>query len=154
MKIEVSVKFVDPELSHRPLHVEIDATGHARAVVHTLDVEFDVAPPAFPNETVWELLRRVVEAGQPATGIAPKARVMTMASKPRRFLVFFYSDFYPLGGWEDMCGSFDTFEEARECARTGAGARLGTWERSKTPDNIVIVDIETGENIIVAQGRP
>jgi hypothetical protein len=74
VKVEIIVKIIDSDLSHRPLHVEIDAAGHARAVVHTLDVEFDVAPPKFPKETVWDLLRRVVEAGENATGFDPKAR--------------------------------------------------------------------------------
>ena len=74
MRVEIIVRVFDTEMSHRPLHIDINTAGHARAVVHTLDVEFDVTPPTFPNETVWDLLRRVVEAGDAATGLIPHGR--------------------------------------------------------------------------------
>lgn len=69
MKAEITVRIIDPDFSHRPLFIEIDDAGHARAVVHSLDVKFDVAPVAFPHETVWDLLERVVAVGAAATGI-------------------------------------------------------------------------------------
>ena len=78
MRVEIIVRVVDPEISYRPLHVDIDDAGHARAVVHTLDVEFDVAPLAFPDETVWDLLRRVVEVGESATGLYPHGRIVEL----------------------------------------------------------------------------
>ncbi len=31
----------------------------------------------------------------------------------KRYLVFFYAFYYPLGGWNDFIGSVDTIEEAR-----------------------------------------
>lgn len=72
MRAEIIVKVSEPDRTDRPLHVDVDDCGHARAVVHTLDVEFDVAPINLPNETVWEFLRRVVEAGEASTGLAKK----------------------------------------------------------------------------------
>ena len=37
----------------------------------------------------------------------------------KRYLVFAGSDYYPLGGWEDFKGAFDTKEEATEFIARG-----------------------------------
>jgi hypothetical protein len=48
----------------------------------------------------------------------------------KRFLLFCFDDYYPLGGWNDFKGSFATLDEAEE---------------RQTHDNCQILDIETGE---------
>lgn len=34
-----------------------------------------------------------------------------------RYFVFAYDTYYPLGGWNDFKGAFDTLEEARKIAQ-------------------------------------
>ena len=35
----------------------------------------------------------------------------------KRYLLFGGDTYYPTGGMNDFCGSFDTIEEAEECAK-------------------------------------
>lgn len=51
--------------------------------------------------------------------------------KLKRYLVFTYDCYYPLGGWDDFRDSFDTIEEAKAC--------------NDGRDMRDIVDTETGE---------
>lgn len=53
----------------------------------------------------------------------------------KRYALFHGDQFYPLGGWEDLCASFDTVEEAR--AATDRLNPKYTWWH--------VVDIEAGE---------
>lgn len=50
----------------------------------------------------------------------------------KRYLVFAGETYYPLGGWDDLRGRFDTVEDA-VVAVTG---KFDWWQ---------VVDIETGE---------
>jgi hypothetical protein len=34
----------------------------------------------------------------------------------KQYLVFVFDQFYPLGGWDDFVGSYDSIEEARRAA--------------------------------------
>lgn len=36
----------------------------------------------------------------------------------RRFLVFHFYDYYPEGGWNDLMGTVDTYEEAVALTKT------------------------------------
>lgn len=36
----------------------------------------------------------------------------------KRFLVFHFYDYYPAGGWDDLLGTADTYEEAVALAKT------------------------------------
>jgi hypothetical protein len=51
----------------------------------------------------------------------------------KRFLVFSGPTYYPGGGWDDLTGSFDTFEQAKN----SLVLEWGDWAH--------IVDLETGE---------
>lgn len=48
----------------------------------------------------------------------------------KRFLVFSYADYYPAGGVTDLCGAYDSFEEA-----------LAAMPRE---DTVEILDTHTG----------
>lgn len=34
----------------------------------------------------------------------------------KQFIVFGFDHYYPSGGLDDICGDFDTIEEAKQCA--------------------------------------
>lgn len=53
----------------------------------------------------------------------------------KRFLVFTFDTWYPLGGWSDFAGDFDTLEGAQERAHRTAS------------DHFQIVDTETNQII-------
>lgn len=74
----------------------------------------------------------------PHTGLMMGKRVVIDAEapvKPRRYLVFAGSAYYPAGGWDDFKGSVDTVEDARIAA---AATKAEWWH---------IIDIETGEEV-------
>ena len=51
----------------------------------------------------------------------------------KQFLVFAFDQYYPVGGWHDLAGQFDTLDEAREFA----AASNADWTQ--------IVDLQTGD---------
>lgn len=53
----------------------------------------------------------------------------------KRYLVFAYWAYYPIGGWHDFQDSFDTLEEARKFAE------------SLQHDHIDVIDTQTGEEV-------
>lgn len=57
--------------------------------------------------------------------------------KPKRYLVFAGSNYYPAGGWNDYIGSADTAEDA---GRAAIASHNDWWD---------VIDAETGENIVV-----
>ena len=58
----------------------------------------------------------------------------------KRFLAFTGENYYPCGGWNDFCGSFDSLDEAKTATRpTGALNDYREWAH--------IVDLELGEEI-------
>lgn len=62
----------------------------------------------------------------------------TKNTPQKRYLLFFGNDYYPLGGWEDFYGAFNTIQEAKE---SNWDLKCLSWGH--------IVDIETME--IVSQ---
>lgn len=56
-------------------------------------------------------------------------------TKPKRFLVFGYSTYYPAGGWHDLKTSTDILEEAQAFIR----------DNLQYTGDVQIVDLETGE---------
>jgi len=55
----------------------------------------------------------------------------------KRFLLFCFDTYYPLGGISDLRGDYDTMDEAQEA-----------WQSTKSSwDWGEIVDLETGERI-------
>jgi hypothetical protein len=67
-------------------------------------------------------------------------------AKPSRYLVFKYDDYYPSGGWDDLAGSFDTNEPAIEHG-------LAPNRYDFMSSNVVIVDIETGDQLELSKSR-
>ena len=57
--------------------------------------------------------------------------------KVKRYLLFYGEAYYPIGGWNDYKGSFDTIEEAK------ALMEKSEWK----PDWYDIVDTETSEKV-------
>lgn len=53
----------------------------------------------------------------------------------KRFLLFVGRQYYPVGGWDDFVGSYDTLKEAEDAL---LGVRKDWWQ---------IVDGEKGEQI-------
>ena len=51
--------------------------------------------------------------------------------KTKRFLVFAGENYYPLGGWKDLVGSFDTLEE---CETFLLAQPVGKWEWNEIVD--------------------
>lgn len=56
----------------------------------------------------------------------------------RRYLLFGGADYYPLGGWNDFVGSYNTYEEAYEHKKLG---------RSQGYEWTHIVDTNIGEMV-------
>lgn len=52
----------------------------------------------------------------------------------KRFLLFEFNDYYPIGGWNDFVGSFDSIEEAKASTPKGA-------------ENVQIVDAQSGVEV-------
>lgn len=61
------------------------------------------------------------------------------APTPKRYAVFAYDDYYPSGGMNDFCGTYDTVEEASDCGQSTG------W------DNWEVVDLRT---LTVVASRP
>jgi hypothetical protein len=61
-----------------------------------------------------------------------------MSTPVKRFVVFAHGNYYPVGGWGDHVGSYDTVEEARKAA---------TYQRGAGADCTDIIDLHTGENL-------
>jgi hypothetical protein len=59
----------------------------------------------------------------------------------KRYLVFWYPQYYPGGGWNDFEDSFATLEKARSYVKTGYKKRLG--------GDFQIIDGESGEDVTV-----
>jgi hypothetical protein len=62
-----------------------------------------------------------------------------MTAPVKRFVVFACGNYYPIGGWGDHVGSYDTVEEARVAADYHRGERGADWTD--------IIDLLTGENL-------
>ncbi len=62
-----------------------------------------------------------------------------MTGPVKRFVVFAHCNYYPVGGWGDHIGSYDTIEEAREAARY--------QRKDMRMDFTDIIDLLTGENL-------
>lgn len=60
-----------------------------------------------------------------------------MSEKLKRYLVFAGWNYYPLGGWDDLHGIYDTLEEAKAAALEAEDK--GDWAH--------IVDSETGQQV-------
>jgi hypothetical protein len=61
----------------------------------------------------------------------------------KRYLVFAYQDYYPEGGWDDLNGSFDTFEEAN----THLDHLLDGLKKG------YVVDLVTGQKLVNGKGE-
>ena len=55
----------------------------------------------------------------------------------KRYLVFAGESYYPLGGWDDLIGQYDTIEEARMATKSYQHSQL--WAQ--------IIDIVTQKDI-------
>lgn len=53
----------------------------------------------------------------------------------KRFFLFAGSGYYPVGGWEDFRGDFDTIDDARSVAKEKFGGSFEWWH---------IVDMDLG----------
>lgn len=47
----------------------------------------------------------------------------------KRYMVFAYEHYDPHGGLEDVASSYDTLEEARECASSGYSDYVSIFDR-------------------------
>lgn len=58
---------------------------------------------------------------------------MALSERPKRFLLFVYEDYYPLGGMNDCRGSFDTKDQAFDAI-----------PKMSFDDNFQVYDTKTG----------
>lgn len=65
-------------------------------------------------------------------------RDMPLVPSIARFAVFYFPDHYPIGGWGDFIGSFETVE----AAFVEASKRM-----SEPYDNTQVIDLQTGKEI-------
>lgn len=49
--------------------------------------------------------------------------------KYKKYIVFHFEQFYPIGGLEDIVGSFDTLEEAEAVSQKDYIVDRDTWEK-------------------------
>jgi len=62
----------------------------------------------------------------------------------KRFLLFSYSDYYPLGGMQDLVESFDLPNEAKAFAKD---------PENGISENQVLFDTQTGEILDLTDGK-
>ena len=60
----------------------------------------------------------------------------------RRYVAFAFDVYYPMGGWSDIVGTFDTIEEATEAIKS----KLNCFD--KQFDEFQVVDIQTGKIVL------